>query len=208
MKNSTNLNHQEQILRFLHEAEKLKSVLRHSWLSSGRRESTAEHTWRMALMAMVLHPYLKKKPDLFKILKMVLVHDLVEVYAGDVPKWRSVKSAKIRALKFKQETGAINKLSAMLPRRQGSEIKSLWTEYEAGKSAESKFARALDRLEVKIQHQEADFKYLNKTEIRYNLIGGKKDCEYDPFLMDLWKNLSANWMKIYKQHGVDKKLYQ
>lgn len=197
----------KQILTFLHEAEKLKSVLRHSWLSSGRRESTAEHTWRMALMAMVLHEHLKIKPDLFKTLKMVLVHDLVEVYAGDVPKWKSVKSVKLSLAKLKHETAAIIRLSKLLPGKQGREIKSLWLEFEAKKSEEAKFANALDRLEVKIQHQEADIKYLTKTELRYNLIGGKIECSYDPYLKKLWEDLNDNWLKIYKKHKISKNLY-
>src|SRR6266404_5368867 len=126
------------IIKFLHEAEKLKSVLRHSWLSSGRRESTAEHSWRMALMAMLLHPYLKYKPNLFKTLKMVLVHDLVEVYAGDIAIWKKDKSAKLTLLKEQKELRAINKLASMLPGKQGGEIKALWMEFEGRKSKEAK----------------------------------------------------------------------
>lgn len=201
------MNHQKQILNFLHEAEKLKSVLRHSWLSSGRRESTAEHTWRMALMAMLLHPYLKKKPDLFKTLKMVLAHDLVEVYAGDVAIWKRLKSGKLKLLKQRKEQEAIKKLSRMLPGKQGKEIKDLWLEFESRKSSEAKFAQALDRLEVKIQHQEADIKFLRKTEFKYNLIGGEKDCAYDPFLKNLHQSLVKDWIKIYKKHNINLKLY-
>lgn len=198
---------QKQILDFLHEAEKLKSVLRHSWLSSGRRESTAEHTWRMALMAMVIHPHIKNKPDLFKTLKMVLVHDLVEVYANDVPAWKKYSSRKLVLRVRQRESKAIRKLAKLLPGEQGGEIESLWLEYENKGTPEALFARALDRLEVKIQHQEADFKHLNKTEIRYNLVGGKKETEYDPFLKELWQGLSNNWLGIYKKRKVDKKLY-
>src|SRR6185436_5521033 len=64
-------------------AEKMKTILRHSWISNGRRESDAEHSWRLALMAMVLHPHLKPKPDLLRTMKMVIIHDLCEVYARD-----------------------------------------------------------------------------------------------------------------------------
>ena len=201
------MNQQKQILNFLHEAEKLKSVLRHSWLSSGRRESTAEHTWRMALMAMLLQPYLKNKPNLFKTLKMVLVHDLVEVYAGDIAIWKRIKSANLTLLKHKKEQQAINKLVKFLPSSQGREIKELWMEFETRKTKEAKFAQALDRLEVSIQHQEADVKYLTKTELRYNLVGGQKECEYDPYLKKFRQNLNSNWLKIYKQNKINKKLY-
>lgn len=201
------MDEQRNILKFLHEAEKLKSVLRHSWLSSGRRESTAEHSWRMALMAIVLHPYIKNKPDLFKTLKMVLVHDLVEVYAGDVPIWKRDVSKKITLAKQKKETAAIKKLAKLLPGKQGSEIKALWMEFEDGKTPESRFARALDRLEVKLQHQEAHFKHLTKTELKYNFIGGKKDCEYDPFLKNLWQDWTNNWLNIYRKNKINPKLY-
>ncbi|MDE2311723.1 MAG: HD domain-containing protein [Patescibacteria group bacterium] len=198
---------QKNIIRFLHEAEKLKSVLRHSWLSSGRRESTAEHTWRMALMAMLLHPYLKRKPDLFKTLKMVLVHDLVEVYAGDMAIWKRVRSAKLTATKQAQELAAIGRLAKTLGGKQGRELKKIWLEFEARKSPEALFAQALDRLEVKIQHQEADVKYLTKAELRYNLVGGQKETAYDPFLAEFWLGLRDNWLLIYKKHRVSKKLY-
>ncbi|MCL5666755.1 MAG: HD domain-containing protein [Patescibacteria group bacterium] len=193
----------KQILSFLHEAEKLKSVLRHSWLSSGRRESTAEHTWRMALMAMLVHPYLKRKPDLFKTLKIILVHDLVEVYAGDSVAWK-----KDRSQKDNLEKQAIIKLEKLLPGKQGSGVRKLWQEYQTYKTREAKFAKALDRLEVKIQHQECDFKFIKKSEIKFNLIHGLKNCEHDPFLREFWQLLKQNYIKQYKANKVDPKLYQ
>ncbi len=76
------------IIDFLHEAEKLKTVLRHSWLSSGRRESVAEHSWRMAFMAMLMHPYLEKEVDVLKSIKLTLVHDLVEINYKDNPAFK------------------------------------------------------------------------------------------------------------------------
>lgn len=75
----------KKILKFLALSEKLKSELRHSWLSNGRRESVAEHSWQMAIMSMLIHPHLEKPVDLEKTLKMILVHDLVESITGDTP---------------------------------------------------------------------------------------------------------------------------
>jgi putative hydrolase of HD superfamily len=196
------MTEQKQILNFLHEAEKLKSVLRHSWLSGGRRESTAEHTWRMALMALVLHPYLKKKPDLFKTLKMVLVHDLVEVYAGDVPAWKKDKSDK-----HELELFAIKKLAKTLPKKQGMEISALWQEYQRYKSPEACFAKALDRMEALIQHEEADLKYLRKDEYKFNLLHGLAECSYDPYLKKFRQFLNEEYLKIYKKNKINKKLY-
>lgn len=193
---------QSQILAFLHEAEKLKSVLRHSWMSSGRRESTAEHTWRMAVMAMVLHPHLKQRPDLFKSLKMVLVHDLVEVYAGDVPAWKKDKSQK-----HGLEVRAMEKLSRFLPGKQGRDISALWKEYQLHQTKEARFAKALDRLEVLIQHGEADLKYLRRDEFKFNLVYGVADCNYDPYLKQFRQQLNRDFLKIYKKHKINKKLY-
>ena len=73
---------------------------------------------------------------------------------------------------------------------------------------ESKFARALDRLEVKIQHQEADIKFLRKTEFKFNLISGEKECEFDPFIQEFWDGLRKEWIQIYQKHHINKKLYQ
>ena len=75
----------ESILKLMNVAEKLKSVLRHSWLSSGRRESVAEHTWQMALLALLVAKHLEKPVNLEHTLKMILIHDLVEAEAGDIP---------------------------------------------------------------------------------------------------------------------------
>ncbi len=194
---------QKDIIKFLHEAEKLKSILRHSWLSSGRRESTAEHTWRMALMAILLRPYLKNNPDLSKTLRMVLVHDLVEVYAGDIPAWARDKSRKRAA-----EDQAMKKLSKILNNKQGQDLYRLWKEYQNSQTLEAKFAKALDRLEAKLQHQEADVKHLNSREIKFNLSHGQKETEFDPFLKALWEDLRGNWLKIYRKNKINPKLYQ
>ena len=84
----------ENILSFLKLSERLKCELRHSWLSNGRQESVAEHSYQMALMAILIHPHLDQKPNLEKTLKMALVHDLVEAIVGDVPFLKKVNAKK------------------------------------------------------------------------------------------------------------------
>lgn len=199
----SNSKSQKNILTFLHEAENLKSVLRHSWLSSGRRESVAEHTWRMALMAIVLHQNLKNKPDLLKTLKMVLVHDLGEIYAGDI--W-AFKKAK--ANKLKLEEAAIKKIVKSLEPKIRKELIKLWQEAEAGNTKEAKFVKALDRLEVLIQHNEADIKHLNRKELKFNFVHGLEQCAYDPFLKNMRQLLNKEFLKNYKKHKVDPKFYK
>jgi putative hydrolase of HD superfamily len=78
------------ILEIVKLGEKLKCELRHSWLSDGRQESVAEHTWRVSLMAMLLEPYLDNKLDIVKLLKMIIIHDLVEAEAKDIPAFETL----------------------------------------------------------------------------------------------------------------------
>lgn len=154
-------------------------------------------------MAMLLHPYLKNKPDLFKTLRMVLVHDLVEVYAGDIPAWAKDKSHKRAA-----EGRAMKKFAKILGNKQGQDLYRLWKEYQDSQTLEAKFAKALDRLEAKLQHQEADVKHLNRREIRFNISHGQKETEFDPFLKAVWEELRGNWYKIYKKHKINPEFYQ
>lgn len=174
-------NELKQIMSFLHQAEKLKSVMRHSWLSSGRQEDTAEHTWRMALMAILLHKRLQSPANIERVLKMVLVHDLTEVNAGDYPAWNN-RPSDIHLI----EQTELKKLLSGLPSDLASEILELWEEFESQQTIEAKFATALDKLEVVIQHNEADLSTWNEKELdqKFNEIYGTQQCEYDPTLKE------------------------
>ncbi|AIE87928.1 HD domain-containing protein [Fimbriimonas ginsengisoli] len=130
-------------MRFLLEADRLKGVLRTSSIGDGTRcENSAEHSWHVALMAMVLAEHCSHPIDLGKVLQLLTVHDLVEVYAGDTLIYdeEAVKSQSDR------ETAAADKLFGMLPSGQESYFRSLWQEFEEGKSPEASFARAVDAL--------------------------------------------------------------
>jgi putative hydrolase of HD superfamily len=193
----------QQLLEFLHDAEKLKTVLRHSWLSSGRRESVAEHSWRMALMAMMLNQYLKAPTDLLKTLKLTLVHDLVEVHYQDNPAFKKQPDDKAE-----QERKALTKIVKPLPRQLAKELMDLWEEYEARATPEAKLATALDKLEVLIQHNEADVKYMNKKELAFNFTHGVDKCAYDSFLNDFRALLNDEFIKNYEKNKIDPKHYR
>jgi len=193
----------EQIVQFLHEAEKLKSILRHSWLSSGRRESVAEHTWRMALMAMLLNKYLDKGVDLLKTLKLILVHDLVEINYKDNPAFKNQPKDKSH-----QEQKSLVKLTKGLPIKLGAELVKLWQEYQANKSPEARFAKALDKMEVLLQHNEAGLKFLTKKEYSFNLYHGLEQCEYDKFLKEFRQLINDDFLRNYKKNKVSPKLYK
>ncbi|MBB6612377.1 HD domain-containing protein [Pontibacter sp. Tf4] len=147
----------KNILEVLTLAERLKSELRHSWLSDGRQESVAEHTWRMALMAVLLEPYLDEEVDTAHLLKMILIHDLVEIEAGDMPAF-TVLTEEAKALKHQKELQAIENLREKLGVGIGQHIYELWQEFEARETYEAKVANALDKLEVRLQHNHADIK--------------------------------------------------
>ena len=142
------------ILNLLSLAEKLKSELRHSWLSSGRRESVAEHSWQMALMALLVHRHLEKPVDLEHTLKMILIHDLVEAEAGDIPFF---ETGSRKDQKSHREQKAIEEIRNMIDPQTGQEFYNLFQEFELSETPEAKLAKALDNLEVQIQHNHANF---------------------------------------------------
>ena len=154
----------ERILSFFHFVEKLKTVKRQVKISdNSRQESPAEHTWRVALMAMVLHRNLRLKLDLFRSIKMIIVHDVPEVIANDV--WIADKDPKKNHQKAVKELKAAKKVFSELPERERKELLQLWLEFERSKSKEAKFARALDKLEVIVQRTDLQAKNWERAGI-------------------------------------------
>lgn len=132
-----------QQIHFILEIDKLKSVLRRTYLpGTTRKENDAEHSWHLAVMAMVLSDYANEKIDTNKVIKMVLIHDIVEIKAGDTFCYDSEGAA----IKAEKEKRAAQELYGLLPQEQGQHFLQIWEEYEDGQSPEAKFARALDRL--------------------------------------------------------------
>jgi putative hydrolase of HD superfamily len=168
-----------QILATLRLAEALKRELRHSWLSDGRQESVAEHTYQMALMAVFISPYLENPVNLERTLKMILVQDLVEAVVGDIPFFEvSDRKAKKSIL----ENAAIEKIRHALPVEVGTEVFERWHEFETGASLEAKFARALDNLEVQLQHNLASLETWQPIEHELVYTKMDKHCGHDSFL--------------------------
>ena len=131
-------------IEFIIIIDEMKNVLRRNLLVDGsRRENDAEHSWHLAVMAMILEEYSADKVDISKVLKIALVHDLVEVYAGDTFAY----DVKGNEDKLDREIIAAEKLFGMLKDGQGDEIRALWDEFEAKETPESKYANAIDRLQ-------------------------------------------------------------
>ena len=135
----------EQQLSFLIECDKMKKILRRTVLmDSSRRENDAEHSWHFALMAMTLLEYAGNKDlDTYKVLRMALVHDLIEIYAGDTFAY----DPKGHSDKYERETAAADKLFSLLPEDQGKEFRSLWEEFDAMETPEAQYAASIDRFQ-------------------------------------------------------------
>lgn len=134
----------QQIVDFCRLIDKEKFVQRRTYLSDGERfENDAEHAWHMAMMALLLSDYSNEKVDQFKVVSILLVHDLVEVYAGDTFAY-DIEGMKTQR---ERELAAADKLFAQLPENLGQKIRSLWDEFEEWETPEAKFAHALDNFQ-------------------------------------------------------------
>ena len=129
-------------INFLLELDKLKHVLRQSiLLDASRRENDVEHSWHLAMMVMVLGEYAPAGIDLPRVMQMALVHDIVEIDAGDTFIYGE------QGDKAERERRAADRIFTLLPPDQTAEIRALWEEFEAGTTLEARFAKALDRVE-------------------------------------------------------------
>jgi putative hydrolase of HD superfamily len=177
------------VLAFLRDTERLKTVTRSGWTSEGQRESVAEHTWRLCLMAMLLYGG-APDVDLARLLRMCLVHDLGEALGGDVP----APDQQAAAPKAGQERADLLRLTAPLPVPLREEIVELWDEYEAAASPEARLAKGLDKLETILQHTQgknpADFDYA------FNLAYGRRFTAGDPLLEALRARLDAETARL------------
>jgi putative hydrolase of HD superfamily len=129
---------------FIVEIDKLKQVLRQTLLlDRSRTENDAEHSWHIATMVVVLAEYAAPEVDLLRVIQMLLIHDVVEIDAGDTFLYDEAGAAAQTA----REEAAAERLFGLLPSDQGAALHALWREFEAGTSADARFARALDRLQ-------------------------------------------------------------
>jgi 5'-deoxynucleotidase YfbR-like HD superfamily hydrolase len=182
----------EGVLTFLRAAERLKTITRSGWTSTGQPESVAEHTWRLCLMAMLLYGG-SAGIDLARLLKMCLIHDLGEAIRGDVP----APAQAAGPPKADQERADLLELTISLPPVLQHEILELWDEYEAADSTVAKIAKGLDKLETILQHTQgmnpADFDYA------FNLAYGQQYTAADPLLSALRARLDEETARRAKE---------
>jgi putative hydrolases of HD superfamily len=138
-----------QQINFIKEIDKIKYIQRRTRLfNSDRHENDAEHSWHLAMMTIVLAEYSNTPIDVLKVLKMVLIHDIVEIDTGDVFLHDTTKNHT----NTDEETIAAKRIFGMLPTEQAEEFISIWEEFEAGETNEAKFAKAMDRFEPLLQN--------------------------------------------------------
>ena len=131
-------------MRFLIEADRLKTVIRGSRIADGsRRENVAEHSWHLTLFAMLLCEWAAEPVDAGRVIRMLIVHDLVEIECGDTPLF-DVAQSQTQA---EREAVAAEQLFGILPLDQGEQLRSLWTEFEAAATPDARFAKSIDRLQ-------------------------------------------------------------
>ena len=168
----------DELLDILSVAEKLKCNTRHSDTSSGRRESVAEHSWRLALMAMLVGPEFPEA-DRDKVIRMCLIHDLGEALTGDIPTFDKT------AADTEKEDAILDQWVRTLPEPARGEFTALLEEMNAQQTLEAKLYKALDRLEAVIQHNEADISTWLPLEYDLQLTYGEENVQFSPYLREL-----------------------
>ena len=145
----------EKQMEFILEVDKVKKIVRQTYLSdASRKENDAEHSWHLGLMAVLLKEYSNEEVDLAKVIPMVLIHDLVEINAGDTYAY----DTEGNKTKRERELKAADRIFGLLPDAQRMEYRGLWDEFEAMETAEAKFANMLDKVQPLLLNNASDGK--------------------------------------------------
>ena len=158
-------------IAFIKEIDKIKYIQRKTKLfNSDRRENDAEHSWHLAMMAIVLLEHANKDIDLLKVLKVVLIHDIVEIDAGDTFIYSTTKDHN----NTNEELVAAKRIFGMLPKEQANDLIAIWEEFEAGETDEAKFAKAMDRFEPLLQNASNSGGTWVEFDVPYHKVYDKK----------------------------------
>lgn len=165
------LKNLQQQIDFIKEIDKVKYIQRKTKLfNSDRNENDAEHSWHLAVMAIILAEHSNEPIDILKVVKMVLIHDIVEIDAGDTFIYDTQKNHT----NTDEERLAAKRIFGLLPQKQAEGLIEIWEEFEAGLTHEAKFARAMDRLEPLLQNTSNSGGTWNEFDINYSKVYDKK----------------------------------
>ena len=184
------------IVDFIKEIEKLKSVTRFNRTLDGRFENSAEHSWQSAMASIVLQDYYPEKLNMEKVIFMLLIHDLGEIYAGDT--WIFNDEKKVHS--HDRELESIKKTISILPEEKYLNMKNSWLEFEKGQSAEARYARVIDALVPLINHLEVSELNYNPDNISSDMVLEKKKFIKGES-KELWK-LTEELVKESVEKGI------
>lgn len=164
-------DHLRKQIAFIHEIDKVKYILRKTKLfNSDRNENDAEHSWHLAIMAIILAEHANEPVDVLKVVKMLLIHDLVEIDAGDI----FLYDTNVSHTNTEAELKAAERIFGLLPDEQAAKLIAVWEEFEAGETMEAKFARAMDRFEPLLQNVSNGGGTWKEFDVRYEKVLEKK----------------------------------
>lgn len=187
----------QKFLPFLIEIDRLKRVERQSQLiGGGRRENSAEHSWHLALFTLTLGD--PSSLDVFKIVKMVLIHDLVEIDAGDTPLHTNGVSRQEQA---SAEAAAAERIFGLLPQPVSRECLDLWIEFELGESAEARFAKAMDRLQPLISNLRNAGGTWTENGVSEDMVFERYGLPISAAVPDLWLEIRELVQKHFRQQA-------
>ena len=185
-----------ELLSILHVAERLKDAVRHCDTSGGRRESVADHSWRLALMAFFLRDAFPEA-DMDKVIRMCLIHDLGEAFTGDIPSFLKTSADEQR------EEDLLSAWVRSLPAPYAAEMAALYAEMAARETVEARIYKALDGLEALVQHNESDLASWSENEYALNLTYAADRCAEFPVLKSLREAIRADTEEKLRAGGVE-----
>lgn len=189
-------------MEFIIEVDRLKDIIRQTHLTNGeRKENDAEHSWHLALMAVFLSEYSKEPVDVLQVIKMVLIHDLVEIDAGDTYLYDEAGNGT----KAAREQKAAERIFHILPKDQAEELFGLWREFEERKTPESKFANTLDRIQPILLNDATEGRAWREHDVCIDQIMSKN--EYTSQGSDvLWAYIQEVFEKNIKNGNIKRSL--
>lgn len=188
---------EETLLQFLDLAEKLKCHTRHSWTSSGRQESVAEHVYRLLVFAWLVREEFPDY-DMNRVMELALFHDMGEALTGDIPAFEKDKEDE------KKEEQAQEKIAGMLPEPYRERLADIFREVEKKETKESRLLQAMDKLEALIQHNEADLSTWLPLEYELQLTYGQEQTKDIPYMKKLRQRVYEDSVEKMKAAGNDK----
>jgi len=197
-----NPNRLQKQIDFIVELDKLKTIYRRAYLAAdnSRRENDAEHSWHISTMAEILKEYCPEEIDVNRVIRMLLIHDVVEIDAGDVGIYQRANPQAIT----EKEHKAAQRIFGLLPADQGDEMMSTWLEFDSGQTPESRFAKAMDRLMPLLHNYYTQGKRWKEDGITYEQVMNinRNIEEYTPQLWIYAKSLiEASLSKGYLKRG-------